>query len=48
MKNGVICTKVDGKRTRAYAKPWPNNIDKWTHYYHGADGNAVARDRKNA
>lgn len=25
--------------------PWPNNIDEWTHYLHGADGNPVAKDR---
>ncbi|MCA9270621.1 MAG: class I SAM-dependent methyltransferase, partial [Planctomycetales bacterium] len=26
------------------AKPWPKNIDEWTHYLHGPDGNAVAHD----
>lgn len=26
-------------------KPWPSDIDEWTHYLHGADGNPVARDR---
>ncbi|HUT09693.1 MAG TPA: PQQ-binding-like beta-propeller repeat protein [Thermoguttaceae bacterium] len=26
-------------------KPWPKEIDEWTHYLHGADGNAVANDR---
>ncbi|MFV2065867.1 MAG: PQQ-binding-like beta-propeller repeat protein [Pirellulales bacterium] len=26
------------------AKPWPDNIDDWTHYLHGPDNNAVARD----
>ena len=26
-------------------KPWPPDIDEWTHYLHGADGNPVARDR---
>ena len=26
-------------------KPWPADIDEWTHYLHGADGNAVAQDR---
>ncbi len=25
-------------------KPWPNEIDEWTHFLHGADNNAVARD----
>jgi outer membrane protein assembly factor BamB/ubiquinone/menaquinone biosynthesis C-methylase UbiE len=26
-------------------KPWPEDIDEWTHYLHGPDGNPVARDR---
>jgi len=26
-------------------KPWPADIDQWTHYLHGPDGNPVARDR---
>ena len=25
-------------------KPWPKEIDQWTHYLHGADNNAVAHD----
>ena len=25
-------------------KPWPDNIDDWTHYLHGPDNNAVAQD----
>jgi len=25
-------------------KPWPKEIDEWTHWLHGADANAVARD----
>jgi len=25
-------------------KPWPDNIDQWTHYLHGPDNNAVAHD----
>ena len=28
-----------GKRI---AKPWPKEIDEWTHFLHGADNNAVA------
>jgi len=24
--------------------PWPNEIDEWTHFLHGADNNAVAKD----
>lgn len=26
-------------------KPWPDEIDEWTHYLHDADGNPVAMDR---
>jgi outer membrane protein assembly factor BamB len=26
-------------------KPWPAEIDEWTHYLHGPDNNAVAQDR---
>ena len=29
----------------AAAQAWPAEIDQWTHYLHGADGNPVARDR---
>ncbi len=25
-------------------KPWPKDIDEWTHYLHGPDGNPVAQD----
>jgi len=32
---------VNGKKT---VKPWPKEIDEWTHYLHGSDNNAVARD----
>jgi len=38
--NGVAL--IGGKKT---VKPWPKEIDEWTHYLHGADGNAVANDR---
>ena len=27
-----------------FTKPWPAEIDEWTHYLHGADGNPVAHD----
>lgn len=29
-------------------KPWPSDIDEWTHWLHGADCNAVARDARAA
>ena len=32
---------IGGQRT---VKPWPKQIDEWTHYLHGPDNNAVARD----
>jgi len=41
----VLCPNgaayVGGKKT---VKPRPSEIDEWTHYMHGADGNAVAQD----
>ena len=27
-------------------KPWPKDIDQWTHFLHSPDNNAVARDKK--
>ncbi len=38
--NGVA--HIGGKKI---VKPWPKEIDEWTHYLHGPDGNAVANDR---
>jgi len=32
---------VAGKKT---VKPWPDDIDEWTHFLHDASGNAVADD----
>lgn len=32
---------LGGKKT---VKPWPQEIDEWTHYMHNPTGNAVARD----
>jgi len=37
--NGVAL--VSGQRI---VKPWPKEIDEWTHYLHGPDGNPVAND----
>ncbi len=28
----------------SFTKPWPDTIDEWGHYLHGADGNPVAKD----
>jgi len=32
--------------TRRLAKPWPQDIDQWTHFLHGPDNNAVAQDTR--
>jgi len=40
---GVAYVKRDGRWTKT-VKPWPKEIDEWTHWLHGADGNAVAAD----
>ncbi len=37
--NGVAY--IGGKKI---VKPWPKEIDEWTHYLHGAGNNAVAKD----
>ena len=37
--NGVAL--IAGKKI---VKPWPKEIDEWTHYLHGPDNNAVAHD----
>ena len=34
---------IDGKKV---VKPWPAEIDQWTHYLHGPDNNAVAQDTR--
>jgi len=31
---------------RKWTKPWPDEIDEWTHYLHAADNNAVAQDTR--
>ena len=40
---GVAYVKQSGEWTRT-VKPWPEEIDEWPQYLHGADNNAVARD----
>ncbi len=41
---GVAYVKSGGKWIKT-TKPWPDEIDEWTHWQHSADGNAVARDK---
>jgi len=42
---GVACVRkgTDWQKT---VKPWPKDIDEWTHWLHAADGNPVARDQR--
>jgi len=40
---GVAYVQRDGKWIKT-VKPWPDDIDEWTHFLHGPDGNAVAQD----
>ena len=40
---GVAYVKRGGKWEKT-VKPWPDEIDEWTHYLHGPDNNAVAQD----
>ena len=41
--NGVAYIK-SGDEWKKTVKPWPSDIDEWTHYLHDAGGNAVAHD----
>ena len=46
---GVLCSGM-GQSSSAgpeiVKKPWPEEIDDWTHFLHSAAGNAVAADRR--
>jgi outer membrane protein assembly factor BamB len=42
--NGVAYVKANDAWKKT-VKNWPDDIDEWTHYLHGADGNPVADDR---
>ena len=42
---GGVAFVHHGDRWEMIRKPWPGNIDQWTHFMHDASGNAVARDR---
>ena len=41
---GVLLVENSGKWERK-VKPWPDEIDDWTHFLHGPDNNAVSRDK---
>ena len=36
--------QIAGRAWSKIVKPWPADIDEWTHYLHNADNNAVAQD----
>ena len=40
---GVLCIKEKGKWTKI-VKPWPKEIDEWTHFLHDPQNNAVCKD----
>ena len=40
----VSSTDVEPRSAATLTKPWPDQIDEWTHFLHGPDGNAVAQD----
>jgi len=42
---GVAYVKA-GAKWKKTVKPWPKEIDEWTHFLHGADNNAVAKDSR--
>ena len=47
----VLCPKGvaylrHGEKWKKTVKPWPAEIDEWTHFLHDADNNAVAKDTR--
>jgi outer membrane protein assembly factor BamB len=42
---GAAWDRADGRWTKN-VKPWPSEIDEWSHYLHDATGNAVAHDAR--
>lgn len=42
--NGTACLKTGGKWTQV-RKPRPNEMDEWTHFDYGPEGNGVSHDR---
>ena len=42
---GVAYVKSDAG-WKKQVKPWPKDIDQWTHFLHGPDNNAVAEDTR--
>jgi hypothetical protein len=42
----TVTTDHGPRTTDKLVKPWPTEIDEWTHYLHDASGNAVADDSR--
>lgn len=36
----------DGETWRKWQKPWPEEVDQWSHYLHGPNNNAVSHDER--
>lgn len=48
LRPGGVVMFLDGENGAArnkVAKPWPDEIDDWSHWRHGPDANPVAKDR---
>jgi len=45
---GGVAVTLDSRLSTlsSFRKPWPDEIDEWTHYLHDASGNAVASDAR--
>ncbi len=45
---GGVALTLDPQQStlNSFRKPWPDEIDEWTHWLHGPDNNAVSRDTK--
>ncbi len=41
---GGVVLKKQGGPWHKTVKPWPSEMDQWTHYFHGPDGNPVGDD----
>ena len=41
---GGVATFRQPSAFQPFKKPWPSDIDEWTHYLHDASGNAVGHD----
>jgi len=43
---GGVAQVKDGGSWKKTVKPWPDDIDDWTHFLHDASNNAVAQDKR--